>query len=165
MSTITFETDISGFPKGYGRFPYLIVKAVNTAPFIQVPIRLGNESDRGDFEGTLISDFPYTEADLSKDEVADLWIDHLIHEAEKEYQKRCAEAKREFYVFAVLSPDISYGISKNGKYFASTIPSGDSLKTVNGFEIKTLHGRHFLYSELGKYQNKHTWKQAYQKSL
>lgn len=153
MNTLKFETDISGFPKGYGRFPYLIVKAVKTAPFIQVPIRLGNESDKGDFEGILISDFPHTKADLSKDEVADLWIDRLIQESEKEYQKRCAESNREFYVFAVLSPDISYGINKSGKFFSSTIPSGDSLKTVNGFDIKTLHGQHYLYSELEKFKN------------
>jgi hypothetical protein len=157
MKEIIFETDISGFPKGYGRFPYLLVKAVNTAPFIQVPIRLGKESETNDFEGILITDFPYLEADLSNDEVADLWFDRLIQEADKEYQKRRAKSKREFYIFVVLSPNISYGISKNGKYFSSNAPSGSCLKTLNGFEIKTLHGRHFLSSELEKYQNKNSW--------
>lgn len=152
MNTLKFETDISGFPKGYGKFPYFIVKAPNTL-FFQIPIHFVDVNDKNKYEGKVITDFPYKDIDLSIDEIADEWVDRLIKEAEIEYQKQCINFKREMPVCLVLNPDTAYYINEEGKSFFPHPPSGGTLRTLHGLDIKTQHGQHYLYSELEKFKN------------
>ncbi|MBK6979215.1 MAG: hypothetical protein IPH28_20675 [Cytophagaceae bacterium] len=134
------------------KFPYFIVKAPNTV-FFQIPIHFVDVNDKNKYEGKVITDFPYKDIDLSIDEIADEWVDRLIKEAEIEYQKQCINFKREMPVCLVLNPDTAYYINKEGKSFFPHPPSGGTLRTLHGFDIKTQHGQHYLYSELEKFKN------------
>ncbi len=151
MNTLKFETDISGFPKGYGRFPYFIVKAPNTV-FFQIPIHFVGVDDENKYEGIVITDYPYKNIDYSIDAIADKWVNRLIKAAEIEYQKQCTNFKREMPVCLVLSPDTAYYINEEGKSFYPQPPAGGTLRTLHGFDIKTQHGQHYLYSELEQFK-------------
>lgn len=148
MNSKDFETDISGFPKGYGKFPYLIIRAgIISSMFFQVPIHFIKKGDDAAYEGIIINDFPYDHKNITDNHTADLLFDRLMFEAEQYQKSNTKLFKGESQVCLVLNPETAYFFSKEGKSFYPEIPSGGGFKTVTGKEIKTLDGNHFLRSE------------------
>lgn len=152
MNSTDFEIDISTFPKGYGKFPYLIVIAGNVSPvFFQVPIHFIEKGEETKYEGIFIDNFPYDYGNITDNDAADLLFDRLLFEAE-EYQKRNTRLyKGESQICLVLNPESAYYFTKNGKSFTSSIPRGDCFRTLSGKVVKTVEGNHFLRTEYEKF--------------
>jgi hypothetical protein len=116
------------FNNGYGKFPYIILKA-GWAIYIQIPIHFNANDNFENYPGTHLNDV--SEAELSeykKDKTAALhnrliehckWIKNKI---EADYNKPCK-------ICLVEGPKTAYYFDKDDISFNDSIPSGGTLLT------------------------------------
>lgn len=143
----------SAFPNGYGRFPYLIVRAgMISSFFYQVPIHFVKKGETANSEGLVIDDFPYDYKNITDNDVADIVFERLIDEAAK-YQKNNTKLlyKGKSYVSLIFNPEMTYMFSDNGHTFCSSPPAGQ-LRTISGNDIPkgSQHYRNSEYEEFLK---------------
>lgn len=119
----------ANFPKGYGKFPYIIIRPFY-ATFIQVPIHFNVENeDTLNYPGVHVNDVsPELIALYQKDKKSplhDLLIEHTL-----KIKKRVdAHANKHTPICLVESEQIAYYINENYSIQTNTIPFGGTLMT------------------------------------
>jgi len=130
------------FQIGYGKFPYIIVKA-EQALYIQIPIHFNANGDFDNYPGTHVDWTPENEiADYKKDITSKLHETLIAHctiiknKMEADYQKPCT-------ICLVERPETAYYFDKEDIRFNSSIPSGGTLITQQ-YKILAMNVEHYL---------------------
>jgi hypothetical protein len=134
------------FLKGYGLFPYIIVKR-GCALYMQIPIHFNAYGDVINYPGTHINGISDAEiADYQKDKSVALhdriiehckWIKHMVEAKVKEQCKICL----------VESPNTAYYFEGDTISFDSCIPSGGTLFTQDN-KVLAMNIEHYLLEQL-----------------
>tara|TARA_R110002012_G_scaffold265939_1_gene449412 strand:- start:15104 stop:15544 length:441 start_codon:yes stop_codon:yes gene_type:complete len=132
------------FPKGYGKFPYIILKA-GYGMCMQIPIHLVKGSDYLDFEeypGSQLLNVPESILKLEKQEQITTLHDRLIKHTQLVYNKIEEEGRKLPRLCLVEGENIAYYF-ENGKVKEnSKIPSGGTLLNQLNQPIK-MTGKHY----------------------
>lgn len=130
------------FQIGYGKFPYIILKA-EQALYIQIPIHFNANGDFDNYPGTHMDGIRENEiADYKKDLTSKLHQTVLAHcqglknKIEADYQKPCT-------ICLVEGPETAFYFDKEDIRFNSSIPSGGTLITQQN-KILAMNIEHYL---------------------
>ena len=117
------------FPEGFGKFPYIILKA-GYALYMQIPIQINPDSDDlNKFPGTHLNDIdPFLIEAYRKDNTSVLH-DILLEHTEAIKEKIEADKKRPVRLCLVEAENRAYYFEGNEVLFKSSIPSGGTLIT------------------------------------
>lgn len=133
---------VKNFPKGYGSFPYILVR-LYSAIYMQIPIHFNVEEATANFPGVQVNGIaPSLMEDYVKDKSSklhDILIDRV--KAIKETMEN--REKKAIRLCLVEGKDIAYFFEGNEIKFNTSIPSGGTL--VNQFKkIIAMNEEHYL---------------------
>ena len=130
------------FKKGYGKFPYIILKT-GYAIFMQIPIHFNTNGDYVNFPGTNLNDISEELlADYENDKTSELH-DRLIEHCKWVKAKMEADKNREAKICLVEGPEIAYYFDGDEINYTNSIPSGGTSVTQQN-SILTMNTNHYL---------------------
>lgn len=130
------------FIRGYGEFPYIILKA-GYATFMQIPIHFNANGDFVNFPGTHLDNV--SEAELfsyQKDKTSSLH-NRLIELCERIKNKIELDRKSECSICLVEGPETAYYFKENSFVFNASIPRGGTLITQEN-KIIAMNTEHYI---------------------
>jgi methyl coenzyme M reductase subunit C-like uncharacterized protein (methanogenesis marker protein 7) len=133
------------FPKGYGKFPYIILKA-GYAMCMQIPIHLVGDSDYLDFEeypGSQLLNVPLSILKLEKQKQITALHDRLIEHTQLIYNKIEKERGKLPRLCLVEDENTAYYFNNGEIKENSKIPSGGTLLNQLNQPIK-MTGEHYI---------------------
>ena len=132
------------FPKGYGRFPYILLKSYY-AMFMQIPMHLLEGSDFLDFNeypGAQLLDVPEATLKLEKHEQIKVLHDRLIEHTQWIYNKIEKDSGKSPLLWLVEDKNTAYCFENGVVKKSSKIPSGGTLLNQLNQPIK-MSGKHY----------------------
>lgn len=130
------------FQIGYGKFPYIILKA-EQAMYIQIPIHFNANGDFDNYPGTHMDG-------IRENEIADYkkGLTSILHQTILEYcqgvkNKIEADYQKPCNICLVEGPETAYYFDKEDIRFNSSIPSGGTLITQEN-KILAMNVKHYL---------------------
>ena len=130
------------FINGYGKFPYIILKA-GWAMYMQIPIHFNANGNLENHPGTHLNDV--TEAELTEyqnDKTAALH-NKLIDLCKRIKNKVEEDRKKPCRMCLVEGPETAYYFENDEMFFNESIPSGGTLLT-QGNEILAMNVPHYI---------------------
>jgi hypothetical protein len=130
------------FKNGYGKFPYIILKA-GWAMYMQIPIHFNANGNLENHPGTHLNDV--TEAELTEyqnDKTAALH-NKLIDLCKRIKNKVEEDRKKPCRMCLVEGPETAYYFENDEMFFNESIPSGGTLLT-QGNEILAMNVPHYI---------------------
>jgi len=119
----------SKFPEGFGKFPYIILKA-GYAIYMQIPIQINPESDDlNKFPGTHLNDIDLFLIEAYRKDKTSVLHDILLEHTEAIKEKIEADTNRPARLCLVEAEDRAYYFDGDTVSFNSSIPSGGTLVT------------------------------------
>lgn len=130
------------FKKGYGKFPYIILKT-GYAIYMQIPIHFNTNGDYINFPGTnldgiseqLLTEYGY-------DKTSELH-DRLIEHCKWVKNKMETEKNREARICLVEGPEIGYFFEGEEVTYTNSIPYGGTLVTQQN-DVLAMNANHYL---------------------
>lgn len=130
------------FKKGYGKFPYIILKT-GYAIYMQIPIHFNTNGDYINFPGTNLNDISEALlADYNKDKTSELH-DRLIAHCKWLKAKIESDKNREARICLVEGPEIGYFFEGDEIIFTNSIPSGGTLVTQQN-DVLAMNANHYI---------------------
>ena len=130
------------FYNGYGKFPYIILKA-GYAMFMQIPIHFNTNGDFENYPGTNIDGISdELLADYEKYKTSALH-DRLINHCKWVKARMESEKNREARICLVEGPEIAFYFEGNKITFNNSIPSGGTLVTQQN-SILAMNVEHYI---------------------
>jgi hypothetical protein len=130
------------FKKGYGKFPYIILKT-GYAIYMQIPIHFNTNGDYINFTGTNLNDISKELlAAYENDKTSELH-NKLIEHCKWVKSKMEADKNREATICLVEGPKIGYFFEGEQITFTNSIPYGGTLVTQQN-DIIAMNANHYL---------------------
>lgn len=130
------------FIRGYGEFPYIILKA-GYATFMQIPIHFNANGDFVNFPGTHLENVSETELVSYKNDKTSSLHNRLLELCERIKNKIDSDRKSECSICLVEGPETSYYFNKDSISFSTAIPSGGTLVTQAN-KIIAMNTKHYI---------------------
>lgn len=129
------------FKKGYGKFPYIILKT-GYAIYMQIPIHFNTNGDYLNFPGTNLNDISEALlADYNNDKSTELH-DRLIDHCKWLKAKIESDKNREARICLVEGPEIGYFFEGEEVTFTNSIPCGGTLVTQQN-DVLAINANHY----------------------
>jgi hypothetical protein len=129
------------FKKGYGKFPYIILKEGH-AIYMQIPIHFNANGDYINFPGTNLNDISNELlTDYENDKTSELH-DMLIEHCKSIKNKLESDKNQKARICLVEGPKITYYFEGDDITFSTSIPDGGTLVTQQD-KILAMNTEHF----------------------
>lgn len=130
------------FYNGYGKFPYIILKA-GYAMFMQIPIHFNINDDFDNYPGTHIDEISEAElTEYQRDKTGELH-NRLIEHCQRIKDKIETDYNNHCNVCLVEGPETAYYFYKDDINFSTNIPRGGTLLTQDN-QILAMNVEHYL---------------------
>jgi hypothetical protein len=130
------------FKKGYGKFPYIILKT-GYAIYMQIPIHFNTNGDYINFPGTNLNDISNELlSEYENDKTSELH-DRIISHCKWLKAKIESEKNREARICLVEGPEIGYYFESEEITFTNSIPYGGTLVTQQN-DVLAMNANHYL---------------------
>ena len=130
------------FIKGYGKFPYVILK-VGYALFMQIPIHFNKNNDIINYPGSHINGVSETDLNTYEDNKLSSLHEKIIEHCQWMKNKIEVDKGENVKMSLVEGPDVSYYFDKDEIKFSTNIPSGGTLLTQDN-KVIGLNVKHHL---------------------
>jgi hypothetical protein len=134
--------EYNSFFRGYGEFPYIILK-VGLTTFIQIPIHFNANGDFINFPGTHLDNVSETELVFYQKDKTSPLHNRLIELCERIKKKIESDRNLEFSICLVEGPEIAYYFKENSFVFNASIPRGGTLLTQEN-KIIAVNIEHYI---------------------
>lgn len=132
-----FKTHFKNFSKGYGTFPYWIMKHEKSPCFTQIPIQINPKEEN--LPGWIIDEVEQYKIDSDT-----LFEQLLIEEGKAFYSECCEKEGKPLRMALVVSPNKAFYFTEEEEAsISNTIPFGGVLLDTKGDIIAT-HTKHYL---------------------
>jgi len=130
------------FKKGYGKFPYIILKTGNSI-YMQIPIHFNTNGDYINFPGTNLDGISNDMlSEYENDKTSELH-DRLIEHCKWVKSKMETEKNREARICLIEGPEICYFFEGEEVTFTNSIPFGGTLVTQQN-DVIAMNANHYL---------------------